>query len=685
MKKIFTFLIVVAFAFAARAQINYYNFAATQGAYSEISGGTIVYAGTAEGDTLVDIAYHQGGTVEAALADVPGFPIGFSFAFGTTTFDSFAINANGFIYLGNGTFTVDTRETSLGINVSFGTGTLQPVLEEAADASSGNSRFSAGSTNLAGFSLFGGALANAASYPRTDASTEISYLLAGENGSRVLTVQFKDYKFLLDASYATLYPADFQIKLYEAGGKVEFIFNFTGPLPTTWPLSANVGLKGATLGNSFYTTASNSSNWLTASAATTGVMAFKGVTIPEGLTYTFTPPPACVAPTSAPTNLQLTATSSSISGTFTKAEEGADKYIVLFGETPVLVGTNDKLVDGTVYNLGDPINNKWKVVHYGAETSFVVDDLDGSTDYTVLVFAANDVCIGGPLYFNTYLRKDIKTLPAAPVLRLAEGGFTTIQLSATANIDNDPIIIAQNIGQYAFDGSNNRLNDGLFGTPALSLNVGDAIEGGGRVIYKGAVSEAVEVTGLSPNKLVNFAAWSYNETDNLISSEPKKFNNLTWGELPYLLNPAQFSYDDIPVDWEKNEGSTFRLEGDRTIGGTYLSCNFLTGENIYNSLATQWLKLSSNQSRFVLEGSLNYATGQSSGSLPYTTWNENDSLVVSVLKYGETDYTPIYTFKESNKNTFGGDYHVVVPVIGFGNEIVKVKLSWLYKTSTWNA
>ncbi|MDR1762613.1 MAG: fibronectin type III domain-containing protein [Dysgonamonadaceae bacterium] len=660
MKRITSILIAaLLFAVHTKAQINSYSFTNTTGTYSEISGGTVVYSGAAQSaDTLSleNYAFASGKTVIDEVADVSGFPIGFDFSFGSTVFNSFAVNPNGFIYLGNGTFKVDA--------VNVGGNPSPAVLSD-------DGRFTEGAINLLGFSRTSG---NATATIATR-NTEISYLLSGADGSRTLTVQFKKITLLM-GSTDSYQDVDFQLKLYQADNRVEFIFNnfscSNGNI--IW---AEAGLKGNVQGNTKYVSISQNSNWNTATAGVTGNVSLRNVTVPDGLTFSFTPPPACATPTVKPADLVLTATSTSISGTFTGSTD-ADKHLVMIAKNISMIGTKDKPTDNVVYNLGDTINSKWKVIYSDSGNSFKVDDLDGSTNYTILIFAFNDACLNGPKYFATSagrVQGNATTLPALPELSLVENGFEAVKLAATANSAGDEVIIAKNVGQWAIDNNNNQLNDGLFGTPTSDLSVGDAITGGGTVIYKGAASE-ITASGLTPNTLTNFAAWSYKGES--VSSTVSKVNVLTWGILPYVLDFGQFKPYDIPEGWEE-EGGTFRLENNSTTSrGGYLSCNSVRA-NSYNSITTQYLKLGDGASRLVLDGSLTHMTS----ARPYTTtdyveWADNDSIVLLVQKYGETDFTPVYTFANADGNAFGGTFAgKIIPISGYSNETVKLKLAFI--------
>jgi len=660
MKKIFSLLIAaLLFALHTQAQINHYSFStSTPGAYTPVSGGTIVYSGAAQGvDTLSleNYAFAAGDTLINEAAEVTGFPIGFNFKLGETEFTSFAVSPQGFIYLGNTTFTVDAVDAG---------GSPAVFADEA--------RFTEGATNLIGFSRVTGTATASYSIP----ATEISYLLSGTTDNQVLTVQFTKLTIQF-GSVGAFQDVDLQLKLYEVDNHVEFVFNNFTPTSNvsgnmTW---CEIGLKGNVAGNTKYVNASQNSNWSNATSGTTGTATLRLTTVPDGLTFTFTPPPTCVTPTQKASDLALTATSTSITGTFTKSTD-ADKQIVLLGKKISLIGNTHKPTDNTVYSVGDSIADKYEVVYVGDASTFTVNNLEGSTNYTVLVYSFNDACLYGPKYFATSqgrLSGNVTTLPAAPELSVVGNGFDAVRILATANAEGHDVIVAQNIGQWATDNNNNQLNDGVFGIPTADLNVGDAITGGGIVIYKGAASE-ITVPDLTPNTLINFAAWSI-DSDDAISSTVTKANVLTWGTSPYLVNFGQFKPYAVPEGWEEGGDEAFDLVASSTTKrGDYLRAYNVSAYS-YNSITTQYIKLAEGESRLVLEGSLTHTTGvRPYATSNYTEWADDDSIVVLLQKFGETEFTPVATFAKADSTSFGGTYSLVIPISGFENDTVKIKL-----------
>src|SRR5688572_18830198 len=73
------------------AQVSAYSFNQIAGAYVPITGGTVVVA--------------SGSTPASDNVNYPGQPIGFSFVYNGSTYTTFGINSNGFIWFGTGTAT----------------------------------------------------------------------------------------------------------------------------------------------------------------------------------------------------------------------------------------------------------------------------------------------------------------------------------------------------------------------------------------------------------------------------------------------------------------------------------------------------------------------------------------------------------------------------------------------------
>ena len=107
---------------------------------------------------------------------------------------------------------------------------------------------------------------------------------------------------------------------------------------------------------------------------------------------------SCVQPSAAPTTLNLSASSTTISGSFTTSAS-ANRYLVVISLSNTLSATPS---NGTTYTAGSPFGTG-TVVAYSALTTFNATGLTANTPYFIFVFAANGDCTGEPSYFTTSL------------------------------------------------------------------------------------------------------------------------------------------------------------------------------------------------------------------------------------------------------------------------------------------
>lgn len=116
--------------------------------------------------------------------------------------------------------------------------------------------------------------------------------------------------------------------------------------------------------------------------------------------------PDCITPVAQPSNLVLTTTQTSVSGSFTVS--GADQYLVVrtFG-----ADLPQQPQDGVEYQAGTLALGGY-IESAGSATTFTSNYLDISTSYTYWVFAYNHTsCANGPLYLtNNPLTRLVTTL-----------------------------------------------------------------------------------------------------------------------------------------------------------------------------------------------------------------------------------------------------------------------------------
>ncbi|MEJ7627581.1 MAG: cadherin-like beta sandwich domain-containing protein [Ferruginibacter sp.] len=117
------------------------------------------------------------------------------------------------------------------------------------------------------------------------------------------------------------------------------------------------------------------------------------VTAPLTGTQTTAPLPPCVAPSAQPTNLNLTASNTTVSGTFTGVVD-ADNYLIVRSTTSTLSATP---TDNVNYAAGDNFGGGI-IIENRSNTSFLSTGLTTNTTYFFFVFASNNNCSGGIKY-----------------------------------------------------------------------------------------------------------------------------------------------------------------------------------------------------------------------------------------------------------------------------------------------
>jgi endonuclease I len=108
--------------------------------------------------------------------------------------------------------------------------------------------------------------------------------------------------------------------------------------------------------------------------------------------------PPCTEPAAQPTNLILTPTPTTISGSFTAAVPGVDEYLVVRSSSATLSATPS---DGTTYTAGQALGGG-TVIAFSSATVFTDINLTPNTTYYYFIFSdSSDACTGAPNYLVT--------------------------------------------------------------------------------------------------------------------------------------------------------------------------------------------------------------------------------------------------------------------------------------------
>lgn len=335
-----------------------YSFAASAGTYTPIAGGTQLNAGIPDS------------WVSTAITLTPAF------SFAGVSYTTAWVTSNGLVNLGGatapGTTTYNAISTTTGSGIS--------LLPFNADLQA---------SSLAGV------------------APEIRFETVGNEH----VFQWTDAM-----RYAYSDRINIQVRLNTTTGEVKFVYGGTITVGTNTARQPIIGIRTATTDYKNITVGTGAETWAAPlpGTTTTDNMRFTSTAPAKspvaGQTYTFSPPPPCVAPTAQPTVLNLTAAPSAVTATFTAAAPAPNGYLVVRTQGAAL---NTNPANGTTYTAGATLGNGIIVGNF-ATPSYTDNNLSSATGYTYTIFSMNNLCSGGPLYLMTApLTGSTTTLPAA--------------------------------------------------------------------------------------------------------------------------------------------------------------------------------------------------------------------------------------------------------------------------------
>lgn len=487
------------------------QYAVTKGGtpYTDMAGGTALSAMVFTNGN--GVLFADGKMFYGSEKTAPGFPIGFSFRLGGQLFDQFAITNNGDLYLGNGTVGYGTTGFRLGMS------TITCGLYRA----------------------------------------DVSYATEGEEGDRVLTVQYRNA--VLNETTKDKGKFNLQLRLHEADGRIEMALQET---ETCYGLGGFVtGLRGWDDDDTILLTAAGLDKPFSISP-------WKTAGILDGDSYinwdcddydrdyapvfTFTPAANTAAPAGAPQDLTVTQDEDRVVISCRRAAD-AQATAVLISESPFT--EVDLPVDGVTFRAGMDANGKWHTrlgsstaVYYGdaEEMTLTVPGLEAGRTYHICAISAN----GYPAY-NRDGRAEcvLSSAQAAPEsLAALPGSADRVRLSCAAAY---PVIIAATTeGNPAYGAG----YAGVFGTPSADAQVGDLLPGGGSVVYAGEPGGEIDVT-VSPNRLTYFRAWTVD--GDRVSSTFTDAVGLPTVSFPYAPGVEDYPLAEGLWGWSHSDADEF--------------------------------------------------------------------------------------------------------------------------------
>lgn len=342
-------LITLIFALAVLSsnswgQVSGYIFASSSGSYTAITGGTVLINGTSAMDSWASTAI-----------TIP------SFTFNGIAYTTAYVTSNGNISLGG---SAPSAYTTTGISTGNGSG-----------------------INICPFS---------ADLDRatTTTSTEIRWETVGNE----IVFQWQQVK-----RYGATENWDMQARLNTSNGEVVFVYRMNSGPGSTTTYQPQVGIRTSSTDYKNRLVSTGTEDWPTSlpGTANTNTCRFTSAapakSFTSGLTYTFSTPVPCVAPTVQPTAMVLTPGATIINGSFTPAS-GAENYLVIRSLNSSLSALP---TDGVRYTVGTSLGGG-TIDYYGTGSSWISSGLNPSTLYYYFIFAANDAtCGGGPLYLTS--------------------------------------------------------------------------------------------------------------------------------------------------------------------------------------------------------------------------------------------------------------------------------------------
>lgn len=249
-----------------------------------------------------------------------------------------------------------------------------------------------------------------------NAQTELSYHTEGVAPNRKFIAQWKDFGYQGSSALTT----NFQIQLNEGSNIIKISYGNIS-LGASSVLGVMVGLRG--INNSIFNNRSSSAgNWLattTGTSNTANINYTAGNNPPNTLSFTYTPPPTCLAPNPI-SGFTLTSTSSSVSGNWTAPVPTPYKYLVV--RTPGSSALIGNPTNGTNYIVGSTLSNGI-IVSNSSSTSFSNSGLSQNTYYTYTIFAYTDAtCMSGPMYCATPVASTMQTQGPRKYVWNAPGG-----------------------------------------------------------------------------------------------------------------------------------------------------------------------------------------------------------------------------------------------------------------------
>ena len=601
-KSISLFMLAMLAVLGMKAQMIAYT--VTTNVVGEPGEPTVIDLQDKEGVDLSGLMIDAEGNMEFnSVEDAKGFPIGFEFSYNSQKMTHFLIGTDLEVQLSpTETISTDVHKnksswfTNSGINDVIGIAPRQGV-----------------------YGL---------------ADTQISYWLEGEAGTRALCIEYKNVDFQATWNGENEYcgaKATVLYRLYEKSGNIEMKVSGFKPVNTGSSNFFRIGILGDP--NDFVQVQAWDGSVVSARDKT---ISYSPDSYPvDGQVYTFVAPEPCVTPFVAPTDLMLTSTTTQISGTFTVMQ--GDHFLVLATTEEAL---SERPSNQTKYAVGDELGNAKVIAVTTAGEFYSPNNMEQGT-YNVFVIPFNSMCMDGPLYCTESAKATIALKPGKPAsLAVTYTDKNVLRFKAEDSGSQMVIALTDVQGKNPYD---QVLTTGAFGEPAGNYNVGDEIEGGGKIVYIGNTpANEIELTDLESGKAYFLRAWS-TDGNGGYSSEWLDVNAVTAAMLPWEFDLSTAPIGDVPLGWTEHEDDVWSMNERagyfynqmNTVATTEPNIAWRETHDIYLNEGSNWLSIEI----AATEIPIRFATDW--------TMVDNDMIAIQVTTDG-VEYKDILTLNKDN-------------------------------------
>ncbi|MFN8165954.1 MAG: HYR domain-containing protein [Bacteroidia bacterium] len=394
---------------STEAAVSNYGFSQSSGTYSTVSTGTTL--GSTSSDEQVFISSTSGTTPSGTSVSGTGFSIGFTFNYNGTNYSNFAVSTNGFIVLGNGTFSIAGNSSGFTTPIS-------------------SSQTTGLVSTISGFGMD----------LQGQSGSTLRYATIGSSPNRTLVVQWAGFR-RYNTSGENI---NFQIRLNETTNIVEVVYG-SYTISGSTVKTAEIGIRGTTnadYNNRLITSGTNT--WSTSydGTANSSTCDLKNTLVPSsGQTYKWNP---CTTLPSAPTVSDGTACGLStvtLSGTAGAGGTAVNWYDALTAgnllstsssyTTSAFTSTSSSTFYAETFDASTGCSSSPRTAVTATSLPTVIFD-DGTASVTAPTASQTSVCPGGSSTLSISPARKFVNTPSSAV-SIPDNNSTGVSLPLTVS------------------------------------------------------------------------------------------------------------------------------------------------------------------------------------------------------------------------------------------------------------